>query len=181
MNFTEVEAALLGAAIGGLAGLSGGAFAALASIRASQAATRAPLARLLHLLTVRIIALRVAPGDQRSVAMNNFEEAFNEFSIHQRILCPSRRISVMCDLLRREFKNPDLDADTTLRLAGQAIERLGRMVGAHSVYLFRWRTSLFEIGIVQEWLKDPQSEVLSASARSELGTLVRCHLTRHCS
>ena len=80
-----------------------------------------------------------------------------------------------------EIKNPDLDADATLRLAGQAIERLGRMVGAHSVYLFRWRTSLFEIGIVQEWLKDPQSEVLSASARSELGTLVRCHLTRHCS
>ncbi len=85
---SPVTAALLGALIGALAGLAGGAFAAIAAIRSSQIAARAPLADKIHEIAMVAIKLRVASTpDERNQWLIKFETAWNDFTIHQRILC----------------------------------------------------------------------------------------------
>ena len=168
----EAYAALFGALIGALAGLAGGGFAALASLRASQVAARAPLGGLLHELTTQLVKARAAlgqPDEDRAVA--DFEQKWAQFAVHQRILCPSRRIEELSNLLRSELQRADLSADARLHLAGQAVEKLCRMVGAHSSHLLRACASRNEGRIVATWLESEQSNLLSADARSQLEKL----------
>lgn len=98
---TEGAAAILGALVGAAAGLAGGGFTALASLRASQLAARAPLGPILHEISNTIIAMNATKnttdywGPRRE-----FERKWNEFAIQQRIICPSKRIGNLMDLVR---------------------------------------------------------------------------------
>ena len=86
----EAVAALIGAAIGAVAGIAGGGFAALSALRASQVAARAELAPKLHELAAAVISLRGAIGTGTEMkARRDIELAWNDFSVHQRVLCPS--------------------------------------------------------------------------------------------
>ncbi len=166
---TEVQAALLGALIGALSGLAGGGFAALASLRASQTAARLPLCSTLFGIAEALIRLRIASeNDERTSARLDFEKKWNEFSIQQRILCPSRCIEALSSLILAAARNQSENPEDLLNLSGQVLEKITRMVGAHSNNLFRWRAKKQEIDIIQNWLNSPESQILSANVRSEL-------------
>ena len=172
----EVYAALLGALIGALAGLAGGAFASLASLRASQVAARAPLGQLLHEFVVCLVllerALRRVAAAEVTAARNDIGAKWNQFAVHQRILCPSERLSVLTNVLRFEIiARIDADPTTTLDLAGQIQEMVTLMVAAHSSHLFRWRASRFEARILADWLASDKSKRLSQDSRSRLAKL----------
>ena len=138
----EVSAVLLAALVGALAGLGGGGLAALASLRASQLVARAPLAASLHQLGVRLVLARAALGtSEEDGALRDVELQWNHFAVHQRILCPSERLERLSDVLRTEFSRADLTPDARLALAGQIVEKLSRIVGAHSSRLLRWQST----------------------------------------
>ena len=91
----ETVAVLVAVAIGAVAGLAGGGFAALASIRASQVAARASLAPKLHELSNAIVSLQGAirsGAQEEAEAKKNLECVWNDFAVHQRILCPSQAL-----------------------------------------------------------------------------------------
>jgi hypothetical protein len=174
---TETQAVLAGAVVGAAAGIAGGLFGAVASIRASQVAARAPLASTLHKIGNTLIDLRVASGpEQRCEALRDFERSWNEFSIQQRILCPSRRIETLSGLLRATARNKVDAPEDLLRLAGQALEKVSRIVGAHSRHLFRFCALREESQIVTSWLAEESqaddNQKLSAKVRSTLRDLV---------
>jgi len=166
----EATAALLGALIGAGAGLAGGAFAAIASLRASQIAARAPLGPVLHQISIALMHLRVTKGTPEYVdAQKEFQLRWNEFSIQQRILCPSKRIGNLMDLIRATAAdNRPEDRDALLLLAGQTMERVSRMVAAHSNHLFRYHARKEEAKIVQDWLASPEGRNLSDAVRANL-------------
>lgn len=170
---TQVQAALVGALIGALAGFAGGGFAALASLRASQLAARSPLSSTLHKIAETLIRLRTADGkEERTSARRDFEQRWNEFSIQQRILCPSHRIEALTSLILVAARSQVEDPDDLLNLAGQTLEKITRMVGAHSNCLFRWRAVRQESNIIQNWLDSTESQILSNNVRSKLRVLV---------
>ena len=176
---TEGQAALTGALIGAMAGLAGGAFAAVASIRASQLAARASLAELLHdLYKSRTSEFASVSPSEQDRAVKEFEQQWNRFAVHQRILCPSRTINQLSSLLRTEFDRDDLTPEAKLHLGGQIQEKVARMIGEHSTNLIRWRVCSAERRILKEWLAAEQSSLLSAQARERLTGEVACSLTR---
>jgi len=172
-----VSAALLGALIGAVAGLAGGALAAIASLRASQVAARAPLAPKLHNIAAELIRLAPAIGQADEIGKRHaFELAWNDFAVHQKILCPSRRIESMVSLVRatqRGKASSDETANAHLALAGQVLDKLTRMVGAHSAHLFRFRAALAEDRILEEWLNSDESRIMSPELRRRISELNR--------
>ncbi len=179
---SEGAAALLGALIGALAGLAGGALAALASLRASQVTARAPLGGFLHELSVLLVKARAAvgqPDEDRAVA--DMEQKWNQFAVHQRIICPSDQIEELTNTLRSELKRADISLDARLHLSGQVLEKLSRMVGAHSSHMLRCSASRTERRIVSQWLDSEQSNLLGGEARSRLRSRSGCRPTRRCS
>jgi hypothetical protein len=166
----EATAALLGALIGAAAGIAGGAFAAIASLRASQIAARAPLGPILHQISNALTRLRVTRStSEYADAQMEFQRRWNEFSIQQRILCPSKRIGNLMDLIRATAAdNRSEDRDALLLLAGQTMERVTRMVAAHSNHLFRCCARREEAKIVQDWLASPEGRNLGDAVRANL-------------
>ena len=99
---TEATSVILGALVGAAAGLGGGGFAALASLRPSQLAARAPLGPVLHKIGDTIIGMNATKGTSEYLApRREFERRWSEFSIQQRILCPSERIANLMKLDRQ--------------------------------------------------------------------------------
>lgn len=150
---SEVVAALIGASIGAVAGLAGGGFAALASIRASQIAARAALAPKLHALADAIIRLQGAAGTAEELQRRrDLEGAWNDFGVHQRILCPSRILEVLSYVLRRAATDRNYTMQAVATVAGQAQDRAARIVGMHSDHFFRFAARRAERRIVADWL-----------------------------
>ncbi len=166
-------AALLGAVIGGVAGLAGGGFAALAALRASQLASRAPLGLILSGIANTLIQLRVTTGtsDQLDV-QREFKQRWSELSIQQRILCPSTKIESLLSLLLATGRSQKDRPDDLLNLAAQTLEKVTRMVGAHSRHLFRWHAGREEVDIIRDWLASQESQVLSKEVRQKLSQLI---------
>ncbi|MDP2651671.1 MAG: hypothetical protein Q8O94_00865 [bacterium] len=166
-------AALLGATIGAVTGLTGGGFAALAALRASQLAARAPLGLILSGIANTLIQLRVTEGTTDQLdALREFDRKWSELSIHQRILCPSTRIERLLSLLLATARSQKDRPDDLLNLAAQTLEKVTRMVGAHSRHLFRWRASREELKIIRTWLASQESQVLSEEVRQKLSQLI---------
>jgi hypothetical protein len=168
----EVQAALLGGIIGAAAGVAGGGFAAIAALRASQIAARAPLGSILCGIGNTLIHLRVtADTSARIEAEREIEQRWNELSIHQRILCPSTRIESLLSLLLAAGRSQKDRPDDLLILASQTLEKITRMVGAHSRHLFRWRAVREESRIIRNWLASQESQILSEGVRQKLSQL----------
>jgi hypothetical protein len=171
---TEATAALIGALIGAMGGVAGGFFGAIASLRASQTAARAPIAPTLHRLAVLLIKLRVTKGTpEYDEIRRDFESQWSELAIQQRILCPSKRIEGLLALVWATTRDTSSKPDDLLTLAGQSLDKITRMVGAHSQHLFRWKAHRTEKEIICDWLASLESKILSSAARAELDKLVR--------
>jgi hypothetical protein len=169
---TEATSALLGALIGAAAGLAGGGFAALASLRASQSAARATLGPVLQKIADTIIGMNATKGtNEYRVIRREFERRWSEFAIQQRILCPSERIANLMELVRAVAKNQSEPPEALLDLAGQTMEKVTQMLGAHYNHLFRFRARREEAGIVRRWLKSEQAKGLSEAVRTRLAAL----------
>lgn len=172
---TEAASALLGALIGAVAGIAGGGFAAVASLRASQLAARAPLGPILHkignaLTLIKTDARRGTP--EYLVPRIAFERRWNEFSIQQRILCPSDRIANLMEIVRAIGRNESDPPEVLLDLAGQTLEKITQMVGAHSDSLFRFRARREEARIIRRWLESAPANSFSAAVRTRLAALL---------
>jgi hypothetical protein len=129
---TETISVIIGAVIGAGAGLAGGGFAALASLRASQLAARAPLAPVLYEISNTFIAMNSTKGTNAYwEPRREFERRWSEFSIHQRILCPSDRISNLMALVLVAGRNEKDPPQALLNLAGQTLEKITQMVSAY--------------------------------------------------
>jgi hypothetical protein len=105
-------------------------------------------------------------------ARREFESRWNEFSIQQRILCPSERISNLMELVRAVARNETDPPEALLNLAGQTIEKATRMVGAHCNYLFQFCARRKEAEIIQAWLESDQAKLLSEAVRTKLAALL---------
>ena len=166
----EAVAALIGAAIGAVAGVAGGGFAALAAIRASQVAARAELAPKLHALGRAIISLRGASGtDDEMKARRDIEVAWNDFGVHQRVLCPSRALEMLAYLIRRTTKEEEnFTPKALLTMAGQAQDKASRIVGFYSESLFRFRARQKERKLVADWLAGDAHGLLGDALRQKI-------------
>jgi hypothetical protein len=172
-NVTEGTSVILGALVGAAAGLAGGGFAAIASLRASQLAARAPLGLVLHEISNALIGMSATRGTPAYwQPRREFERRWNEFSIQQRILCPSERIANLMDLVRAIGRNESDPPEALLNLAGQTMEKITQMVGAYSNFLFRFRARKEEARIIQRWLKSEPAKLLSDGVRTQLARLV---------
>lgn len=170
---TEAAAVIAGALVGAVAGLAGGGFAALASLRASQLAARAPLGRLLHEISNALIGMHATKGTQEYwEPRREFERRGNEFSIQQRILCPSERIANLMELVGAIGRNESDPPEALLNLAAQTIEKITQMVGAHGNSLFRFRAKREEARIIRRWLESEPAKVLSEQVRTKLRALI---------
>lgn len=169
---TGAGIALVAAALGAIGGVVGGAVASLATLRTSQLSARAPLGPLLHEIGQFLIKLNASVGTSDYMGtLLRFESKWNEFSVHQRILCPSKTISNLMDLVRATTRETQSDPKDLLYLAGQTVEKITQMVGAHSYHLFRFRARCEEKKIVRLWLDSPQTGGLSEHVRNELKKL----------
>ena len=168
----EATSVIIGALVGAAAGLAGGGFAALASLRASELAARAPLGPVLHEISNALIAMNAAKG---TVAYweprREFERRWSEFSIQQRILCPSERIANLMDLVRAIGRNESDPPEALLNLGGQTMEKITQMVGAYGNSLFRFRARKEEARIIRRWLESKPAELLSEVVRTKLAAL----------
>src|SRR5580704_4596423 len=93
-------------------------------------------------------------------ARGEFERGLSEFSIQQRILCPSDRIANLMDLLRAIGRNQSDPVEAVVNLAAQTMEKITRMVGAHSNHLFQCCAKKEEAKIIRLWLKSEQATLL---------------------
>jgi hypothetical protein len=169
---TEAESALLGALIGAVAGVAGGGLAAMASLRASQLAARAPLGPILHEIGNTIISMNVTKGTPDYVKhRRDFERKWNEFSIQQRILCPSEKIVGLSGFVQAVARSESDPPEALLSIAGQTMEKITQMVSAHSTSLFRWRARRLEAQIMRRWLESKEAELLSEPVRAKLAAL----------
>ncbi len=167
--------ALLGAIVGAAAGIAGGCFAALGSLRASQLAARAPLGHSLHRIVDIVITMRAiesTTGNEYLLVRREFESRWSEFSIQQRILCPSERLAELMALVRAAALSQEENPADLAELAGQTVEKVTRMVGAHSNTLFRFRARRQEAKIIREWLESEHGKKLRAANRTRLAALV---------
>jgi len=105
-------------------------------------------------------------------ARREFERGLSEFSIQQRILCPSDRIANLMDLLSAIGRNQTDPIEAVLNLAGQTLEKVTRMVGAHSNHLFLCAAKREEAKIIRLWLKSEQATLLSEAVRQKLAALL---------
>jgi hypothetical protein len=170
---TEATAAIVGAVVGAAAGVGGGMLAAVASLRASQLAARAPLGSILHEIGNALIAMNATKDtDAYWEPRRDFERKWNEFSIQQRILCPSERIGGLMDLVLAVARSQSDPPEALLSLAGQTIEKTTRMVAAYSNSLFRWRARRQEVRIIKRWLESEQAKLLSEQVRTKLLALI---------
>lgn len=169
---TEATSVVLGALVGAVAGLAGGGFAALASLRASQLAARAPLGPVLHKISNALIRLSATKGTTEYLeARREFESRWSEFSIQQRILCPSEKIANLMELVGAIGRNESDPPQVLLNLAGQTMAKVTQMVGAHSNSLFRFRARREEARIIHRWLDSDQAKLLSEAVRTKLKAL----------
>jgi hypothetical protein len=173
---TEAMAVIVGAVVGMVGGLAGGGFASLASLRASQLAARAPLGLTLSEISGALVRVRTSVAandavDLQYAALSEFEGKWRLFSIQQRILCPSERIENLMDLVRETTKREGVPSDALLNLAGQAVDKVTRMIGAHSNRLFSFKARKDEAKIIRRWLMSPESQILSDIVRSKLTAL----------
>lgn len=167
---SEVVAALVGAAIGAIAGISGGGLAALASIRASQIAARAELANKLHHLARAIIRLQGAIGTEDELEVRrDLELVWNDLGVHQRILCPSRGLEVLANIMRRTTSEQSVSTKALVTVAGQAQEKYARVVGLYSEHLFRFRARGKEKEVMTDWLADESRGWLGDGMRIKVG------------
>jgi hypothetical protein len=127
-------------------------------------------------VSTAIVKLRTAVqgSDEHFEALVNFESKWREFSIQQRILCPSKRIENLMELVRATTQDQSSRPDALLQLAGQALDKVTRMIGAHSYRFFRFQARKDEATIVQEWLASPDASVLSDKVRRKLANLACC-------
>ena len=170
---TEAISVIIGAAIGAVAGIAGGGAAALASLRASQLAARAPLGPVLHELSNTIIAMNSTKGTPDYwEPRREFERKWNEFSIQQRILCPSDRISNLMELVRVIGRNENDPPEALLNLAAQTLEKITQMVGAYGNSLVRFRARRQEVRVIKRWLASEPSNLLNEALRAKLKALI---------
>jgi len=170
---TEGTSVILGALVGAVAGLGGGGFAALASLRASQLAARAPLGSVLHEISNALVAMNATKGtNEYWVPRREFERRWSEFSIQQRILCPSERIANLMSLIGAIGRNESDPPEALMNLAGQTMEKITQMVGAYSNSLFRFRARREEARIIRRWLESEPAKLLSEPVRRNLAALL---------
>jgi hypothetical protein len=178
-SVTEASAVIIGALVGAVSGIAVGGFAALASFRASLVVARVPLGPILHEISRAVIRMHSAQNSsEQTEALLAFEVEWNKFAIEQRILCPSVRISSLMDLVRSVVKRRSENPSDLSNLAGQVVEKISQMVGAHSNRLFRFRARMDETGILKEWLKKPESQLLSEPLREILLRLADGRIAR---
>jgi hypothetical protein len=169
---TEAASAITGALVGAAAGIAGGGFAALASIRASQLAARAPLGLVLHQMGTALISMSVTKGtEQYWEPRREFERKWNEFTIQQRILCPSDRIANLMELVGAIGRNEKDPPESLLNIAGQTLEKITQMVGAYSNHMFQFRARREEARIIRRWLASEQSKIFNDAVRTKLAAL----------
>ena len=177
---TEGVAALLGALIGATGGIAGGGLAALASLRASQIAARAPLGPILHEMGKAFVRMNVTKDMPEEYFDHRleFEHKWNEFSIQQRILCPSKTITNLMALVMATARDQTSNSADLSSLSGQVVEKVTQMVGAYSNRLFRFEARRDEKRIIRSWLKSPETQSLSPGLRAKLDELTRGPLRR---
>jgi hypothetical protein len=118
--------------------------------------------------------MRVAMGTPEYLeARRDFEQRWSELSIQQRILCPSRRIEGLLSLVRATAEDVSSPPDDLLNLAGQALEKVTRMIGAHSHHILAWRVRRAEAKILYAWLASQESCVLAEAVRSKIDALAQ--------
>ncbi|HVN64063.1 MAG TPA: hypothetical protein VMT58_05465 [Candidatus Binataceae bacterium] len=165
----EAAAVIVGALVGAAAGVAGGGVAAIASLRASQLSARAPLGPILVEIKNTLIQMNVTRGtDEYWQHRKEFEKRWGEFSVQQRILCPSDRIANLMGLVRAIGGNSSDPPEALLNLAGQTMEKITQMVAAHGNFLFRFRARLEEARIIRRWLDSESSKLLSEEVRTQL-------------
>lgn len=170
---TEGTSVILGALVGAAAGLAGGGFAALASLRASQLAARAPLGSVLHEISNALISMNATKGTPEYwEPRREFERRWNEFSIQQRIFCPSERIANLMSLIAAIGRNESDPPEALLNLAAQTMEKITQMVSAYGNSLFRFRARREEARIIRRWLESEPAKLLSEPVRTKLAALV---------
>jgi hypothetical protein len=176
---TEAAAVIAGALVGAVSGIAGGSFAALTSFRASLVTARAPLGQILHDISRSLIRMHSAQTMSEQVeARTAFEIEWNKFAIQQRILCPSERIGSLMDLVRSVVKRESDNLSDLSNLAGQVVDKISRMVGAHSNRLFRFQARIDEARIIKEWMKSAESQFLSEPLREMLMHLADGRIVR---
>jgi hypothetical protein len=150
MQLNEIAAGLIGAGIGALVGLAGAGFALLASIRASQLAARVVLAPKIHTLNTSVIALRVAIGKPSyNDGMKQFQIAWNDFIVHQKILAPSRRLTILGLIVRDAATDSAITPDQFVVIASEAMNAATDIIALYSEHAFRWRARWAERGPIR--------------------------------
>ena len=133
-------AAPLGIAGGAVAALAGAWMGMLASIRASQLAARAPLAPKLHALSTTVVHVMVAVGKpDYDRQVREFEIAWSDFIVHQKILAPSDAVTILAMIMRQAAHDKAVSPVQFVALAGEAIDVMTEIIALHSEYLFKWR------------------------------------------
>jgi len=82
----------------------------------------------------------------------------------------------LTSLVRVALKNlgtgvNDAERDALVMLAAQTLDKVSRMIAAHSSHLFRWRAQYAEIKVIEDWLGAEESRLLSAEVRRRLSGL----------
>jgi hypothetical protein len=75
------------------------------------------------------------------------------------------------ELVRATTKDRSSKPSDLLNLASPTLEKVTRMVSAHSYYLLGFRARKREVKILTEWLASPQAQVLSEAVRKKLDDL----------
>jgi hypothetical protein len=147
---TDAIAVLIAAAVGGIAGVAGAAVAAVASMRASQLNARVALAPKMHTLAQKIVSLRGAVGTpEYTPRMKDFQLAWNDLIVHQKILLPSNRLTALHELVRDAATDTSLSPNGFVALAGDAMNAATEIVAEHAHHLFRWRARWAERAIAK--------------------------------
>ena len=131
------------------------------------------LGPVLQRIAETVVSMNATKGtDAYLSARGEFERGLSEFSIQQRILCPSDRIANLMDLLRAIGRNQSDPVEAVVNLAAQTMEKITRMVGAHSNHLFQCCAKKEEAKIIRLWLKSEQATLLSEPVRKKLAALL---------
>lgn len=159
-------------AVGLVGGFATTGITALASFRTSQAMARAPLGQKIHELVRALVGFLTARGTEDEAARRlDFEIAWNVLRIQQQILCPSHRLELMLYLVRRLAAETTLDLKTASDLGGQLLDKVTRMVAAHSSKLFRRSALKLERKIIREWMGSEESKLLDPEMREALSAI----------
>ena len=150
----ESVAVIVAAAVGGATGVAGAAVAAVAALRASQLEARAPLAPKMHVLTQAIVKIRGAVGSpDYNTRMKEGQLAWNDLIVHQKILLPSKKLTLLNELVRDAASDSTLTPNGFVALAAAAMNAATEVIAEHANHLFRWRARLAERGITKRFRK----------------------------